>query len=116
MDNPSPMAIAAPPPSPPAPPAQAQNIEASVDISFMNMHKPDYPIAELNAEITGTTILIVTVDENGTPLSVEVEKSSRNRNLDRAAKDAAMKWRFNPSTRNGKRVGDRVRVPVEFKL
>jgi protein TonB len=61
-------------------------------------------------------VLLVTVNAAGEPISVTVEKSSHNRNLDRAAKDAAMKWRFNPGQRNGTNVGDVVRVPVEFKL
>ena len=47
-------------------------------------------------------------------LDVKVEKSSRNRNLDRAAMDAARKWRFNPGLRNGVKVGGDVRVPVNF--
>lgn len=87
-----------------------------MDVSFKNMHPPEYPREELAAEVTGTVVLLVTVDENGEFVDVKVEKSSRNRNLDRAAMDAARKWRFNPSVKNGKRSGDVVRVPVEFKL
>ena len=47
-------------------------------------------------------------------LNVAVEKSSRNRNLDRAAMDAARKWKFNPEMQNGVGVTSRVRVPVDF--
>ena len=47
-------------------------------------------------------------------LDVAVEKSSRNRNLDRAAMDAARKWKFNPEMQNGVGVQSRVRVPVDF--
>ena len=56
------------------------------------------------------------IDANGGVLDVEVEKSSGNRNLDRAAVQAARRWKFNPETRNGQKVASRVRVPVDFKL
>ena len=61
-------------------------------------------------------ILIIDVDANGNVTNVSVEKSSRNRDLDRAAMDAARKWRFNPSVKNGQKAAGRVRVPVDFKL
>jgi outer membrane transport energization protein TonB (TC 2.C.1.1.1) len=48
--------------------------------------------------------------------NVSVEKSSRNRDLDRAAIDAARKWRFNASVVNGQKAAGRVRVPVDFTL
>mgnify|MGYP006210135817 CR=1 FL=1 len=43
-------------------------------------------------------------------LDVEVEKSSGNRNLDRAAVAAARRWRFNAEVRDGKKVASRVRT------
>ena len=36
--------------------------------------------------------------------------------LDRAAIDAARRWRFNPEVRDGVPVAGRVRVPVDFVL
>ncbi len=56
------------------------------------------------------------VDATGNVTNVSVEKSSRNRDLDRAAMEAARKWRFNPSTVNGQKAAGRVRVPVNFTL
>jgi protein TonB len=82
----------------------------------MSHNPPQYPREELNNGVTGTVVLLVQVDENGNVVNVTVEKSSRNRNLDRSAMDAARKWRFNPKVENGKKVGGVVRVPVEFKL
>lgn len=116
-NTPSPMSVAAPPPAPPAPPAQAQDIGASVDISFMHANPPQYPPKEMAEGVTGVVTLICSVDANGVPSRCDVERdTSHNRNLQRAAKDAAMHWRFNPSMKNGVRVPDTVRVPVEFKL
>ncbi len=80
------------------------------------MNPPVYPPEENRRGIQGTTILIVRIDANGGVLDVEVEKSSGNRNLDREAVKAAKRWRFNPESRDGRKVESRVRVPVEFKL
>src|SRR3546814_12681679 len=106
----------APPPAPPAPPAPPQNISASVDISSKNMNPPRYPPAAVRAGIEGTVILIIDVDANGNVVDVSVERSSRNRDLDRAAIAAAKKWRFNPSVVNGQKAEGRVRVPGDFTL
>ena len=104
------------PPAPPAPPAPTPNVEASVDASYKNRNPPKYPPAALRAGITGTVVLIIDVDASGNVTNVSVEKSSRNRDLDRAAMDAARKWRFNPGSQGGQKVAGRVRVPVDFKL
>ncbi|KRG37738.1 energy transducer TonB, partial [Stenotrophomonas panacihumi] len=104
------------PPAPPSPPQPSQDIGASVDISSKNMNPPKYPPAAFRAGVQGEVILIVDVDANGNVTNVAVEKSSRNRDLDRAAMDAARKWRFNPSVVNGQKTAGRVRVPVNFAL
>ena len=72
--------------------------------------------AVARAGIEGTVILIIDVDANGNVTNVSVEKSSRNRDLDRAAMDAARKWRFNASVVNGQKAAGRVRVPVDFNM
>ena len=104
------------PPSPPAPPAPIDDVAATVDISSKNMNPPRYPPAAARAGIEGTVILIIDVDANGNVTNVAVEKSSRNRDLDRAAMEAARKWRFNPSVVNGQKAAGRVRVPVDFNM
>jgi protein TonB len=80
------------------------------------MNPPKYPPAAFRQGIEGEVILIVDVDAQGNVTDVSVEKSSRNRDLDRAAMEAARKWRFNPSTVNGQPAAGRVRVPVAFRL
>ncbi|WP_099582620.1 energy transducer TonB [Stenotrophomonas maltophilia] len=104
------------PPSPPAPPAPPTSIEASVDISSKAMNPPRYPPAAFRAGIQGEVILIIDVDASGNVTNVTVEKSSRNRDLDRAAMEAARKWRFNAAEAGGKKTAGRVRVPVNFAL
>ncbi|MBP9697168.1 MAG: energy transducer TonB, partial [Thermomonas sp.] len=80
------------------------------------MNPPKYPPEEQRSGIQGTTVLIVSIDPSGGVLDVEVEKSSGNRNLDRAAVAAARRWRFNPEVRDGRKIASRVRVPVDFTL
>jgi protein TonB len=80
------------------------------------MNPPTYPPAAVRAGVEGTVVLVISIDANGNVLNVEVEKSSRNRDLDRAAIAAAKKWRFSPQIENGKPVASRVRVPVDFNL
>ncbi|KAF1689447.1 energy transducer TonB family protein, partial [Pseudoxanthomonas taiwanensis] len=104
------------PPAPPAPPAPVADVAASVDISSKNMNPPRYPPAPARAGIEGEVILVIDVDANGNVTNVTVEKSSRNRDLDRAAVEAARKWRFNPAIVNGQKAAGRVRVPVNFTL
>ena len=80
------------------------------------MNPPNYPPEERRRGIQGTTIVIVSIDSSGAVIDVEVERSSGNRNLDREAIKAARRWRFNPETRDGRKIASRVRVPVEFVL
>lgn len=80
------------------------------------MNPPNYPAEERRRNIQGTTVIIVSIDASGGVIDVEVERSSGNRNLDREAVKAARRWRFNPETRDGRKISSRVRVPVEFVL
>mgnify|MGYP003616306966 FL=1 len=116
LDTPRAVDVQAPPPSPPAPPAAVSDMSSGVDPSSRAMNPPKYPPEEQRRGIQGTTVLVVSIDASGGVLDVEVEKSSGNRNLDRAAVQAARRWRFNPEVRNGQKVASRVRVPVEFKM
>ncbi|EQD26376.1 protein containing TonB [mine drainage metagenome] len=64
----------------------------------------------------GTVYLLVLVGPDGSVQDVKVDQSSGYRDLDRAAIEAARKWKFNPGSRDGKPVGGWVKVPVQFKL
>jgi protein TonB len=99
--------------SPPAPSTQLDT-QGTVDPSSRSMNPPKYPPTEARQGVGGTVVLIISIDGQGNVLDVSVEKSSRNRNLDRAAMDAARKWRFKPAMSGGQGVPSRVRVPVDF--
>jgi len=60
--------------------------------------------------------LTVDVSADGAVTSVAIAKTSGNRDLDRAAMEAARKWRFNPAQENGVGMAGRVSVPVTFAL
>ena len=97
-------------------PAPAVNIGSSVDPSSMNMNPPEYPREAMRSGIEGTVVLLVDIDARGNVLDVRVERSSRNRDMDRSAVRAARGWRFNPAVENGVPVASTVRVPVDFSL
>lgn len=78
--------------------------------------QPAYPVAALRAREEGTVLLRVEVDAQGLPTSVDIERSSRSRELDRAARDAVKQWTFSPAIENGQPVPATVTVPVEFMV
>lgn len=89
---------------------------AEVDISSKNMNPPKYPPGAARAGAQGTVVLVIDVDAGGSVTNVALEKSSGNKELDQAAMDASLKWRFKPAIANGQPAAGRIRVPVDFKM
>jgi protein TonB len=87
-----------------------------VDASTRARFQPVYPPAALRAGITGTVIVQVTYDANGTVTDASVYKSSRNRDLDRSAVTAVRKWKINPNIKNGQATGGTALITVDFTL
>lgn len=78
---------------------------------------PRYPRQALRAGKEGTVTLRVLVDEQGWPRSVEIERSSGHRELDRTAREHVLaKWRFHPAQRQGRTISAYALVPIEFSL
>ncbi len=76
-----------------------------------------FPSQALRRHMQGTVLLRVLVDENGTPVQVEVEHGSGYALLDRSAREQVLAhWRFQPATANGHAVRAWARVPVSFVL
>ena len=59
---------------------------------------------------------MILVGVDGSPKDIKVDKSSGYLELDRAAMEAARRWRFNPTIRNGQKVEGYARVPVNFNI
>ncbi len=76
---------------------------------------PAYPKAAADAGISGKVVLIVDVAADGTVANAEVEKSEPAGVFDANALAAVRKWLFKPATKDGKPVGGRIRVPIEFR-
>ena len=89
----------------------------SATLEYVRATSPRYPVNELRNGVQGTVMLRVLVDVDGTPLSVTVESSSGNRNLDKAALQHVLKtWRFKPAMQNGQAVQAYGLVPIAFSL
>lgn len=88
-----------------------------MSLEYASAPAPSYPREALRAGITGTVLLEVLVDVDGSPLKVTIHRSSGNRELDRAAQQQVQKhWRFRPASRNGAAVQAIGIVPIDFKL
>jgi protein TonB len=75
-----------------------------------------YPREALRNHQQGTVVLRVLVGADGAVQSVEIEKTSGSRSLDRAAREAVMKWSFHPAMRNGLAHAEWASVPITFNL
>jgi periplasmic protein TonB len=109
-------AAARPTPRPSTPAASRPAVQADRDASVLASVEPEYPVAAARARDSGTVLVRAQVDASGKPTEVEVARSSRSRELDRAAVDAVRQWTFEPAIRDGKAVASTVQVPVEFTL
>ena len=94
---------------PPAAPAIAPTELAAIETP-----PPAYPPeAECNSD-GGTTVLRVTIEQDGVPSQVTQAQSSGHAALDKAALEAVRTWKFRAATRNGKAVSHTITVPVNF--
>ena len=77
---------------------------------------PRYPPGALRRGESGTVVLRIQVDAEGRAGDVEIIERSGARALDRAAAEAALRWRFNPARdAEGAPVPGQAVVPVEFQ-
>lgn len=65
---------------------------------------------------SGEVVLRVHVEVDGFPHRVEIERSSGSRVLDRAAVDAARRWRFEAALRDGEPVASELLIPIDFRM
>jgi protein TonB len=76
-----------------------------------------FPTQALRQHMQGTVLLRVLVDENGTPVQVEIEHGSGYALLDRSAREQVLAhWRFQPAMADGHAVRAWAKVPVNFVL
>ena len=87
--------------------SQAQIIERS---------QPDYPVEAVRANEEGEVRLQIALDTQGNIADVRIVQSSHSRALDKAAVDAARKWKFRPAMHDGQPAAATIEVPVQFHL
>lgn len=74
----------------------------------------EYPLHMWDQGMEGETLLRVRVGDTGAVDSVEVVESSGYSSFDSAAVAGALKLRFTPARRDGKRIEVWAQVPVRF--
>jgi protein TonB len=109
----------APPPAPVVvakPRAPVAATKASLDRGSCASNEPKYPPASIRNEETGTLVLHLSIDANGSPLNVAVSKSSGHARLDEAAKSWIMTCKFRAPTVDGKPVAAVADQPYTLTL
>jgi protein TonB len=83
---------------------------------YRDTPKPIYPESARQQGREGRVLLRVLVDDQGRAKAVEINKSSGDDSLDRAAGEAIKRWRFIPAHYGDKAVESWIRIPVDFRL
>lgn len=107
--------------SPPGEPAGPLTEAAAADtaptpLGYATRHPVPYPALAKRRGEQGTVLLRVLIGSDGAPQRIEIERSSGSVLLDRAAREAVLKWRFTPGTKNGAPYAAWGLVPIEFRL
>ena len=77
---------------------------------------PRYPYLSRVNDEQGRVILHVVVDRKGRAKEVKVVESSGYSRLDKAARKAVKRWRFQPAHKDGQSIQGVVQVPINFVL
>ncbi|MBB1088284.1 TonB family protein [Lysobacter sp. SG-8] len=95
--------------------ASQADMPSRVDDESRRLSPPRYPAEALASKLSGKVSLIITVDETGAPVDIQVEQATPAGVFDAASVEAAWQWRFTPAMEGGKPVRGQVRVPVYFE-
>ena len=109
----------APTPPPPAEPIVQEPVASVVlapQIDAQQCPAPEYPRRARRLRWEGTTQLLVTVKQEGSPIAIAVQTTSGHELLDEAAKLAVWEWRFHPAKRNGVAEQGDLLVPIRFHI
>ena len=86
----------------------------TVGLAVLRQVDPVYPDFARKARIQGPVVLLMTVDEGGQPIQVQVLEGHPV--FHEAAKQAARQWRFEPARMNGRPVSAAFRLTIHFSL
>ena len=96
-------------------PNTVENATPDHDAKVITQTTPKYPTNIFKKNVSGTVLLKVLIDSNGSPKDIAIETSSDSKSLDRAAKKAVSEWKFSPKIVNGTAVPSELLIPIEFK-
>ncbi|MBN8887094.1 MAG: TonB family protein [Rudaea sp.] len=109
-----------------APPSDSPALQTPVDsgavdtapsaLSYGTQTRIPYPPIALRNRAEGKVVLRVLVGTDGSVEQIEIEHTSGSRDLDRAAREAVMKWKFKPGMRGGTAYSGWALVPIVFTL
>lgn len=85
-------------------------------LAYESTVEPIYPADAKRRREQGTVLLRVRVGSNGFPELVEIARSSGSFRLDRAGREAVLRWRFRPVQIDGRAIPAEGLVPIAFHL
>lgn len=95
--------------------AESQTIPPRLDPAYLHNPAPNYPPLSKRNRESGTVLLLVKVDSEGSASAVTLHQSSGYDRLDQAAIQAVSRWRFVPGMRGQTAISATVIVPISFK-
>jgi len=92
------------------------NVEDGVRVArALELPDPEYPEKAQRRGIQGTIVLAIAISKNGEIDKVKIVRRL-DPDLDQAAVDAVMRWRFSPAEKDGEAVPFQTLVEVSFRL
>lgn len=84
--------------------------------NYLKNPPPIYPSIARRRKQEGEVMLDVIVSIEGSPKSINIEKSSGHKLLDQAALKAVQRWKFVPARRGSTIVEANVLIPIKFRF
>ena len=116
VNTPAPAPVAAPTPPASVPAASAKVELPHTKADYLHNPPPDYPRMSVRLGEQGQVMVKVLIGADGVPQKAELQTSSGFERLDKAALDAAMRWRYVPGKRAGVAETMWFNVPINFVL
>jgi protein TonB len=91
-------------------------LEVDVHPTALKIIQPIYPDEAASANVTGSVVLVLLLDESGKVQELSVEEANPSGMFEQSALDAFRNARFSPAQRNGRVVKSRMRIKVTYEL
>ncbi|MFH2211311.1 MAG: TonB family protein [Pseudomonadota bacterium] len=91
-------------------------LEVDVHPTALKIIQPIYPDEAASANVTGSVVLVLLLDESGKVQELSVEEANPAGMFEQSALAAFRNARFSPAQRNGRVVKSRMRIKVTYEL